>query len=102
MSTTMVGTETVGSIPLQRSGAKILDSWANLLFLYEEPNRLGRTVYNVRLIFGHLPAWRYGAYETEEEARTAFSALSDYLEPKIEDLCTEAGHHISSCANQEY
>lgn len=102
MSTAMVGTETVGVVPSQRSGAKILDNWMNVLFLYEEPNRLGRTVYNVRLIFGNLPAWRYGPYKTEEEARTEFSSLSDYLEPRIEDLCTEAGNHISACANQEY
>lgn len=102
MSTAMVGTETVGVVPGQRSGAKIIDSWANVLFLYEEPNRLGRTIFNVRLRVGDFAPWRYGTFETEDEARAAFVKIRDRVELGLVDLFCEVGNRAGCSGNEEY
>lgn len=46
-----------------------LDSWNNILFLVQEPDRHGNTVWNVRLSLGDLPPWRYGPRDQESRPR---------------------------------
>jgi hypothetical protein len=86
----------------QRQGTVTLDSWEDVLFLVREPDRNGHPAFNVRLIFGTLPPWRYGTFATEKEAREAFAALSKVVEADVWDLSVEVGNKVGVGAHEEY
>lgn len=75
-----------------KEGRTVLENWENLLFLTKEPNRHGTIVWTVRLIFGDLHTFRYGPFETVDEATTAFLAVSKYLDSELEGCAYEAAN----------
>jgi hypothetical protein len=79
-----------------------LDSWNNILFLAQEPNRHGETVWNIRLILGDLPPWRYGQFTTKAAAMKAFAIVRDYLADALWEHAVEAGNRAGCDVNEEY
>ena len=73
-------TATVHAKQTTRPASITLDSWHNILFLVQEPDRHGNTVWNVRLSVGDLPPWRYGSFHTKKAARDAFSTLIAFVD----------------------
>ena len=86
----------------RRDQAAILDSWAEILVLIQEPDRHGQTVYNVRLQVGSLPPWRYGPVTTEEEGRRLFSTLRGAVSDELADLVSEVGVQAGVCGHEEF
>lgn len=86
----------------QREGAVTLDSWESLLFLVRDPDRHGRPVFNVRLVIGTLPPWRYGPFQTEENAREGFAALRSAVQSELLELFCEMGDVAGVCGNEEF
>lgn len=95
-------TATVQAKQTKQASSITLDSWNNLLFLVQEPDRHGNTVWNVRLSLGNLPPWRYGPFDTKQAAREAFSTLSGFVGDELVDVCCEAGNRAGCDSNEEY
>ena len=95
-------TATAQAKPNTRVEPLTLDSWKNILFLVQEPDQHGNTVWNVRLRLGDLPPWRYGTFDTKKAAREAFSTLIAYVGGQLGDMCCEAGNRAECTGNEEY
>jgi hypothetical protein len=95
-------TATVHAKQTTRPASITLDSWNNILFLVQEPDRHGSTVWNVRLSLGDLPPWRYGPFDTKKAAREAFSTLVAYVDGQLSEMCCEAGNRAECVGNEEY
>jgi len=86
----------------RQRNAVVLDSWNDLLFLIEDQDRHGQTVWMVRLRLGDLPPWRYGPFDTMTAAREAFSTLIEFIHRELEVLFCEAGSRAGCDSNEEY
>ena len=95
-------TATVHAKQTTRPASITLDSWNNLLFLVQEPDRHRKTVGMVRLRLGDLPPWRYGPFDTKKAAREAFSTLIAFVDRELEVLFCEAGNRADYDSNEEY
>ena len=95
-------TATVLAKQTTRPDSITLDSWHLILFLVQEPDRHGNTVWNVRLNLGDLPPWRYGPFGTKKAAREAFSTLIAFVDRELELLVCEAGNRAGCDSNEEY
>jgi hypothetical protein len=95
-------TATIQGKQTTRPDSITLDSWNNLLFLVQEPDRHGRTMWVVRLRLGDLPPWRYGPFETETVARDGFSTLIEFVAGELDDMCCEAGNRSGGESNEEH
>lgn len=89
-------------ISSQSSTSTAVDSWSNLIFLVHEPNRHGALVWNVRLVVGDLPPWRFGPFHTENEARKAMDRLIELFEEAVGDIPAELAFFTGCAANQEF
>ena len=96
MTTTLETTQSVAR------NAKDLESWNDLLFLIEEPDRHGKTVWNIRLKFGSRPPWRYGPYESKGAARKAFASMVKALRSELLDLVCELDSAAECAGNEEF
>lgn len=85
-----------------REGSVTVDSWNDILFLIKEPDRHGQTVWNVRLVLGSLPPWRYGTFETEEAAHEAFAKIIEFVDRWLAEMFCEAGNRANCDSNEEY
>ena len=97
-----MATATIQAKQTTRPDTITLDAWRNLLFLVQEPDRHGNTVWNVRLRLGDLPPWRYGPFDTKKAAREAFSTLIEFVDRELELLFCEAGNRAGCDSNEEY
>lgn len=95
-------TATVSAKPTTRPDSITLDSWNNILFLVQEPDRHGSTVWNVRLCLGDLPPWQYGLFETKIAARETFFTLVTFVDGELEVLFCNAGNRAGCESNEEY
>lgn len=95
-------TATIHGQQTTRPDSITLDSWHNLLFLVQEPDRHGNTVWNVRMRLGDLPPWRYGFFDTKKAARDAFAILVTFVDRELDVMCCEAGTRAGCDSNEEY
>lgn len=95
-------TTTVQATGLTKKDPITIESWNNVLFMMQEPDRHGNTVWNIRLALGDLPPWRYGPFESKKDAHAAFSALIAFVDRELLHLCCEAGNQAGCDGNEEY
>lgn len=81
---------------------KTLEAWNDILFLVEEPDRYGKTVWNIRLRFGNRPPWRYGPYESKGAARKSFASMVKALHSELLDVVCELDWAAGCAGNEEF
>lgn len=96
----MNGTMTL-PFPL-KDGNTVLDSNENFLFLCQELNRKGETMYVVRLVLGDRAPVLYAPFLTEEKGREAFLKASDRAGDLLIDLECEIGGILGIDTSFEY
>lgn len=87
--------------PTERNTSAIVESWSNLVFLEHEPDRHGQLAWNVRLVLGDLPPWRFGPFQTKKNAASAMCRLIQLFDEAIGDIPAELAGFAGCAANQE-
>lgn len=70
----------------EKKASIVVDSWNSLIFLVHEPDRYGHLVWNVRLVLGDLPPWRFGPFDKKKDAVSTMHRLTQHFEEAIGDI----------------
>ncbi len=82
--------------------AMVQNSWMDILFLVQEPDRYGKTVWNIRLQFGNRPPWRYGPYKSKVAAQKAFGSMVKSLDSELMDVSCQLEWAGGCSGNEEF
>jgi len=85
----------------KRVSSLVVESRSGIASVFRERDRHGNIVYYVRLAIGDLTPWKFGPFDSKEDAVSVMNRLGELVETAIGDIPADIVSHAHCEFSQE-